>query len=86
MDDHMAAPAKATGDHIAALHLIITDLAAAIHRIDPDVLEDRLREVRLEFQALESGRVQHPFAADLDARQTRLDLLERCVRENRQSS
>lgn len=86
LSDEMAAPAKATGDHIAALHLIITDLAAIIHELAPEALEARLRKVRLEFQALEAGRLQHGSSPDHDARWTRLQLLERCVDESRRAS
>lgn len=83
MDNEMAAPARAVGNHIAALHLIITDLAHVIHGVAPDALEARLREVRLEFQALEAGRLSQANHDDLDARQMRLALLERCVAESR---
>ena len=77
------APFKSTGDHIAALTLVITDLASVLHTVAPEALERRLREVRIELQGLEGGRVSHPNADDLDHRRRRLALLERCVDESR---
>ena len=83
MDDTSAAPAKATGDYLAALTLIMTDLASVVYALAPAALEERLREVRLEVQALESGRLAYPGEDDFDARRRRLALLERCIDEAR---
>lgn len=74
-----AAPFKATGDHIAALQMVIVDLAVVIEEISPGALHDRLRGVRLFVQGLEAGREQLAEPDGIDAQRKRLALLELCA-------
>jgi hypothetical protein len=66
-------------DHIAALRMVICDLSAVIHEIDPDGIDGRLRSVRLAVQDLEQGRTQLPFDGGLPAQRLRLQMLEQCA-------
>lgn len=72
-------------DYIAALRMVVCDLAAVIHQIDPDGIQNRLRAVRLAVQDVEFGRAQLADDQGLRAQRIRLDMLEQCADRDRLS-
>lgn len=66
-------------EHIAALRMVICDLSAVIHQIDPDGIPDRLQGVRQLVHDLEQGRADLPHPDGLAAQQLRLQILEQCA-------
>lgn len=67
------------GNYVAALRMVLCDLAAVIHQIDPDGIQNRLRGVRLLVQDLELGRAELGHPHGMAAQQLRLQMLEQCA-------
>ncbi|HYF23263.1 MAG TPA: hypothetical protein VD929_07685, partial [Caulobacteraceae bacterium] len=67
---------------IAAQHLILTLLGQVALRIDPELVEQRLRATRMMLQAAEAGRIEGIDQMTVRSLQIQIDLLRHVVGEN----
>jgi len=67
---------------IAAQHLILTLLGQVALRIDPELVEQRLRATRMMLQAAEAGRIEVIDQMTVRSLQIQIDLLRHVVGEN----
>lgn len=70
--------------HLAALSMVLHDLAELMHQLAPDLVEAKLRTARLFVQETEAGRIEGQDEQLLRAHRLRRDLLERVVAQNRE--
>lgn len=69
---------------VAALLHVVTDLAQAIHHLDPAAVPERLRAARIAVQSMEAGRIDLT-ETQVAAHRLRLAMLERIADQIRMS-